>query len=115
MRTPALTAAVLAVAAALSVATATPAAAGLCDKAPEIRAAFEPRLDYEHERALRVSGTDAEWPATIRRDFEAIQSDGLDCQAVYDRYNAFVEGVISQNDHLERAEPSTRGLIFRKW
>jgi hypothetical protein len=105
---------VLAAAAAVVLA-AGPAFATSCDTAPEIRAAFQPRLDYEHERALRVAGDNADWPASIRSDFERIESAGLDCRAVYDRYNAFVEGVITRNDRLEENSPKTRGLIFRKW
>lgn len=107
---------VLAAVASLAVAIVTPAAAGdMCEKTSEIRAAFEPRLSYEHERALRVSGDNADWPAAIRRDFERIESDGLDCRTVYDRYNAFVDGVITQNDRLEQAAPGSRGIIFKKW
>lgn len=107
---------VLAATALLGVAAAAPAIAGdLCAKTPEIRAAFEPRLDYEHERALRVAGADADWPEAILREFEEIQSSGLDCRTVYERYTAYVDGVIAQNDRLEQKAPSTRGLIFRKW
>jgi hypothetical protein len=107
---------VLAATAALGIAAAAPAVAGdPCAKTPEIRAAFEPRLDYEHERALRVAGNDADWPAMILHEFGQIQSSGLDCRGVYDRYNEYVNGVIAQNDRLERKAPSTRGMIFRKW
>jgi hypothetical protein len=103
-------------AAALGVAIATSAAAGdSCEKTRDIRAAFEPRLSYEHERALRFAGSDPGWPAAIRRDFERIANDGLDCRTVYDRYDAFVDGVIAENDRLEQAAPASRGLIFRKW
>ena len=107
----------LAAAAALGVAAVVfaPAPAAACETMPEIRAAFEPRLDYEHERALDLAGADADWPATIRREFERIGDDGLDCRTVYDRYNAYLDGVIARNDRLERSAPGTRGLIFRKW
>jgi hypothetical protein len=105
---------VLAAAAAVVLATG-PALAASCKAAPEIRAAFQPRLDYEHERALRIAGDDTGWPDSIRTDFEHIEADGLDCRAVYDRYNAFVEGVITRNDSIEENSPKSRGLIFRKW
>jgi hypothetical protein len=105
----------LVIAAAALLVAVGPALAASCDNTPEIRAAFQPRLDYEHERALRVAGDDPDWPASIRSDFEQIESAGLDCRTVYDRYNAFVEGVITRNDRLEENSPKTRGLIFRKW
>jgi hypothetical protein len=114
MKTIVLAAAVL-FAAAAPVAFSPAAFAASCAEAPEIRAAFEPRLDYEHERALRVAGNDADWPDSIRTKFEQIESDGLDCRAIYDRYNAFVDDVIARNDRLEEHSPKTRGLIFRKW
>jgi hypothetical protein len=103
-----------AAAAAVVLATA-PVLAASCEAAPEIRAAFQPRLDYEHERALRMAGDDSGWPESIRTDFEQINAEGLDCRTIYDRYNAFVEGVITRNDRLEENSPQTRGLIFRKW
>jgi hypothetical protein len=110
---------VLAAAAALAAfgpASLAPAAAGdLCEKTPEIRAAFEPRLDYERERAQRVAGADADWPASIQREFQEIPADGLDCRSLYDRYTAYVDGVIARNDRLEQTGSATRGMIFRKW
>lgn len=100
----------------LGIAIAGPASAGgSCDRAPEIRAAFEPRLDYEQERAERAAAADDNWPAEIRRDFDKIDNHGLDCRAVYDRYNEFVGGVIARNDDRETAASATRGLIFKKW
>lgn len=108
--------AALAAAVILGCVAANPAAAGaLCDSSRDIKAAFEPRLDYEQERATRVAGNEADWASSIRNGFEQIDSAGLDCRAVYDRYAAFVEHVIDRNDRLEKSSPMTRGMIFRKW
>jgi hypothetical protein len=117
MKTILLAAAAAVAAAVLLVVAASPAlsAQASCDKALEIRAAFQPRLDYEHERALRATDGEADWPAAILSDFYRIEGDGLDCRAIYDRYSAYVDGVISRNDDLERNSPKARGLIFKKW